>query len=119
MLVAVASPFHGYPDAYNDTEYNRRKGRELKDFYEFIGKPAKILVLVSDHLNPPYSAEDDEQAVKRCRAIIGNEETGEAGVDEVHFWYPEGCGLSPGMKGEEDLALKLGIKCRYYPEEWW
>lgn len=109
MLVAVASPFHGYPGC-DDTEYNKQKAQELKNFYWFIDSPAVILVLASDHLES-YSAEDNKQAIEWCKEMIRH-------VDEVHFWYPEE-GMSPGMKGEEELAKELGIPCHRIPCRSW
>lgn len=118
MLVAVASPFHGYPGCDN-TEHNKKKAQELKNFYEFMDQDAVILVLVSEYFKSPHSTNDNKMAIRICKAIIGDKETGEKGVDQVHFWYPEEYGLSPGMKGEEKLAKELGIPCHRIPCRSW
>lgn len=111
-LVAVSSPFHGYKNAYNDTEYNRKKARGLSRSYWLANMPAIILVLASDHLSSPYSPADNEQALGWCLVILEH-------CDEVHFHFPREFGLSAGMKGEEKLAKTLDIKCRYFPQEKW
>ena len=107
MLVAVASQFHGYPGC-DDTEHNKQKAQWIRERYWDINQPVIILVEASDHLES-YSPADNEQAIEWCKEMISH-------VDEVHFWYPEKYGLSPGMKGEWKLAKELGKRCRKRPQ---
>lgn len=104
MLVAVASPFHGYKDAFNDPWYNKLKAEEIREKYAEKHQPAVVLVLAT-----PGSEQD---AVAWCFEIIRH-------CDELHLWYPKSHGLSMGMKAEVGLAMSRLIKRRHFPQEVW
>jgi len=112
----ICSPFRGYPDLglYMDTEANKGKARSIMRGYWERNEPAIALVLLWDFLEPPYSRETDDQALRWCEHILN-------AAMVAHFHYPGSLGLTAGMQGESEHCLVVGVPVtmhEYMDEEW-